>query len=78
MNCFYFIMLIVLSRWMKNKEAFNLKPYLPYYNLSCFFLASYCAYHTLKFVLSKNITFACNQFDFSDAAVKQLIFVYLY
>lgn len=62
---------------MRNRKAINLKPYMPYYNISCFLLASYCSYHTIHFALtSKDYKFYCNNFDFSQPEVKQLIFVY--
>jgi len=67
-NIFYFTTLTFLYFFMKNREPYDLKPFMRVYNLTCVLLAGATAYITISYKLSKTgTTFMCNAPDrFSD------------
>lgn len=76
-NLTYFLMILLLMRFMENRERFNPKPFMVLYNFICVCLATYCFYGMLRYYFFQQPFLYCSNVDFASENAKRIAHVRL-
>lgn len=74
-NLIYFLVILLLMRFMENRERFNPKPFMVFYNFVCVCLATYCFYGMVRYYFLQQPFLYCSNLDFASENAKTVAHV---
>ncbi|KAK8793130.1 hypothetical protein WA538_002579 [Blastocystis sp. DL] len=78
-NLIYFLVILLLMRFMENRERFNPKPFMVFYNFVCVCLATYCFYGMVRYYFLQQPFLYCSNLDFASENAKTIAhFIYVF